>query len=163
MLVSSRPAMTCSVRPAMLPAKTIRRISSGKQLYQSPKREPGDTKLQQSYDTTLLCPIQLRSWLGGIRLRRVFGIYVYSSSQPRHDRPRRDDWHKLLQIPRPKFPIPPQARAPRPRHLPPSVSQGLSSGAIAGIAIGSIAVAVAICLLIFLVWSHKRKNPQTTR
>ena len=45
----------------------------------------------------------------------------------------------------------------------PSISKGLSSGAIAGIAIGSIAVVVAICLLIFLAWSHKRKDPKTTR
>jgi hypothetical protein len=45
----------------------------------------------------------------------------------------------------------------------PSASHGLSGGAIAGIAIGGVAVVVAICLLRFLVWSHKRKNRQTTR
>src|SRR5437762_12720914 len=45
----------------------------------------------------------------------------------------------------------------------PSVSHGLGGGAIAGIAIGSVAVVIAICLLMFLVWSHKRKNPDTTR
>jgi uncharacterized membrane protein YtjA (UPF0391 family) len=45
----------------------------------------------------------------------------------------------------------------------PSGSSGLASGPTAGIAVGSVVVVAAICFLIYLFWSRKRKTSQPAR
>src|SRR5271155_3615986 len=144
----------------MWPAKIIRRISSGKHLYQihkwsreilnycSPTSLPycalynyahgsvgyGCAEYPGYTSTVLLSPVTTA-------LGTITGINSSSNSTSQ---------------------IPPTASSTSSTTATPSssVSHGLSSGGIAGVAIGSIAVVVAICLLIFLVWSHKRKNPR---
>jgi hypothetical protein len=56
----------------------------------------------------------------------------------------------------------PTTNAPTASPTPP-VSNGLKPGAIAGIAIGGVVAVAAICYLIFLVWFHKYKNSQAAR
>jgi hypothetical protein len=148
----------------MRPVKTIQRISSGKQLYKNHPRgsrgilnycSPASLPYCALYNyahgsvgygcaeypgytsTVLLSPVTTA-------LGTMTGINSSSNSTSQ---------------------IPPTASSTGSTTATPSpsVSHGLSSGGIAGVAIGSIAVVVAICLLIFLVWSHKRKNPQAAR
>lgn len=148
----------------MRPAKTIQRISSGKQLYKITRE--GSRGILNCYSPTSLPYCALYNYAHGsvgygcaeypgytstvllspvtTTLGTITGIYSSSNSTSQ---------------------IPPAASSTGSTTATPSPSvlHGLSSGGIAGVVIGSVAVVVAICLLIFLVWSHKRKNPRTTR
>jgi hypothetical protein len=158
---SSRPATTCSARPAIWHVKTTHRILSGKH-YKilmgsqrilnccSPTSLPycalynyehgsvgyGCAEYSGYTSTVLLNPVTTGlGTLTGMNSSTPTSQTAYTTSATNSTTATASpsDWH------------------------------GLSTGAKAGIAVGSVAVVAVICFLFYLTWSHKRKSREAAR